>query len=301
MDRLETMKIFVAVAEEAGFAAAARRLSLSPPAVTRAIAALEERIGTRLLQRTTRTVRLTEAGARFLADSRRLLVEVEEAERSAGGLHEKLRGQLGVTASVNFGRRFVAPIVIDFLRANPEVNVRALFVDRVVDFVDEGLDVAVRIASLPDSALTAVRVGATRRVVCASPAYLKARGTPEKPGDVAEHDTVGFIQGVTEPVWPEWSFTAGGKRVMATPRTRLAVNSVDVAVAAAVKGRGLTRLLAYQVDDEVRAGRLRIVLQDYEPAPLPVHVIYAGGKRTSAKVRAFVDLAVEGLRAAEFS
>jgi DNA-binding transcriptional LysR family regulator len=298
MDRLENMRVFVAVADEAGFAAAARKLALSPPAVTRAIAALEQRIGTRLLLRTTRTVRLTEAGARFLADCRRLLVEVDEAEQSAGGLHGQVRGQLGVTASTTFGRMYVAPLALEFLRTNPQVNVRAVFLDRVVDLVEEGLDVAVRIASLPDSTLTAVRVGQTRRVVCASPAYLRAQGTPKKPADVADHAAIGFTQVLME---PEWGFSVGGKRVTVAPNTRLLVNSIDVAIAAARNGHGLTRVLSYQVEEDVRAGRLRVVLQDHEPPPIPVHVVHAGGKSPPAKVRAFVDLAVDRLRAARFA
>lgn len=297
MDRLETLRVFVTVAELQGFAAAARRLGMSPPSVTRAIAALETRIGTELLQRTTRSVRLTEAGARFLADSRRILSDIEEAERFAGDLHGELRGQLAVTAPVNFGRRFIAPIMVELLASHPQVSVRALFVDRIVDFLEEGLDVAVRIADLPDSTLTAVRVGSVRRVVCASPDYLAARGMPRKPADIAKHETIAFGSGASE---PEWKFERRGQRRVIAPRARLLVNSVDVAVAAAVSGRGLVRLLSYQVDAEVRAGALQIVLEPYEPAALPVHVVHAGGKRVSAKVRRFVDLAVTRLRAAPF-
>jgi DNA-binding transcriptional LysR family regulator len=292
------MRIFVAVAEEEGFAAAARRLSLSAPSVTRAVAALEERIGTRLLHRTTRTVRLTEAGVRFLSDSRRILTEVEDAEESAGGLHGDLLGRLAVTASVNFGRRYVAPVVLEYLDAHPKTSVRTLFVDRVVDLVDEGLDVAVRISELADSTLTAVRVGTVRRMVCASPDYLRERGVPERPRDVTGHDTIAFVSGPAE---PEWVFASSGKKVSASPPARLLVNSVDVAVNAAVNGHGLVRLLSYQVEGELKAGRLRAVLSGFEPPPLPVHVIHAGGRRASAKVRRFVDLAVARLRAAGFS
>ncbi len=195
MDRLETMQVFVAVAESQGFAAAARRLGMSPPSVTRAVASLEERIGTELFKRTTRTVRLTEAGTHFLADSRRILSDLEEAERFAGDLHGQLRGQLGVTAAATFGGIFVTPIVLEFLALHSQASVRTLFVDRIVDLVDEGLDVAVRIADLPDSTLSAIRVGAVRRVLCASPGYLSERGTPDKPADIAEHDTVTFSTG----------------------------------------------------------------------------------------------------------
>ncbi|HEY6562732.1 MAG TPA: LysR family transcriptional regulator [Polyangiaceae bacterium] len=297
MDRLETLHVFVTVAEQRGFAAAARRLGMSPPSVTRAIAALEARIGTELLKRTTRSVRLTEAGERFLSDSRRILADIEEAEQFAGDLHGALRGQLGVTAPVNFGRRFVAPVVVEFLAAHAQVSVRTLFLDRIVDLVDEGLDVAVRIAELPDSTLTAVRVGSVRRVVCAAPAYLAEHGVPQRPADIVEHEAIAFG---AAPSAPEWRFVARSKPVVIHPRARLLVNTVDVALAAAVAGRGLVRLLSYQVDEAVRAGRLEIVLAPFEPPALPVQVVHAGGRRVSTKLRRFVDLTVSRLRAAPF-
>ncbi|WP_437956174.1 LysR family transcriptional regulator [Sorangium sp. So ce119] len=293
MDRLDTLRVFIAVAEEEGFAPAARRLSMSPPAVTRAIAALEERIGTRLLHRTTRIVRLTEAGARFLTDCKRILGEIEEAEASAAGSHAELRGQIGVTAPVMFGRMFVAPVVFDFLARHPRVSARTLLVDRVVDMLDEGLDVAVRIAHLPDSSLTAIRVGSVRLVVCASPDYLAARGAPETPADLTQLDTIGFSQAA----WPaEWSFSSGARVQKVLPPSQLLVNTADVAIAAAVAGRGLARVLSYQVGPELRAGRLRIVLPAFEPPPVPVHVVHPEGPRAAARVRAFVDFLVERLR-----
>lgn len=293
MDRLETMRVFVAVAEEEGFAPAARRLSMSAPAVTRAIAALEERIGTRLLHRTTRIVRLTEAGTRFLADCKRILGEIEEAEASAAGSHAALRGQLAVTASVSFGRMFVAPAIFDFLARHPHVSARTLLVDRVVDMLDEGLDVAVRIAHLPDSSLTAIRVGSVRLVVCASPDYLAARGAPETPADLAQLDTIAFSQAASP---AEWSFSSGARVEKILPPSQLLVNTADVAIAAAVAGRGLARVLSYQVGPELRAGRLRIVLPAFEPPPVPVHVVHPEGPRAAARVRAFVDFLVERLR-----
>ncbi|WP_433929238.1 LysR family transcriptional regulator [Sorangium cellulosum] len=293
MDRLDTLRVFIAVAEEEGFAPAARRLSMSPPAVTRAIAALEERIGTRLLHRTTRIVRLTEAGARFLTDCKRILGEIEEAEASAAGSHAELRGQIGVTAPVMFGRMFVAPVVFDFLARHPRVSARTLLVDRVVDMLDEGLDVAVRIAHLPDSSMTAIRVGSVRLVVCASPDYLAARGAPETPADLTHLDTIGFSQAA----WPaEWSFSSGARVEKVLPPSQLLVNTADVAIAAAVAGRGLARVLSYQVGPELRAGRLRIVLPAFEPPPVPVHVVHPEGPRAAARVRAFVDFLVERLR-----
>ncbi|HEX4448848.1 MAG TPA: LysR family transcriptional regulator, partial [Polyangiaceae bacterium] len=192
MDRLETMRVFVAVAEAQGFASAARKLAMSAPAVTRAVSALEERLGTPLLRRTTRVVRLTDAGARYLADCKRILGEIDEAEAGAAGADADPRGLLRITASVNFGRMFVAPIVYEFLALHPRVAVQTLMVDRVVNLVDEGIDVGVRIAKLPDSALQAVRIGSVRRVACASPAYLARRGRPASPRDLEAHDTIAF-------------------------------------------------------------------------------------------------------------
>ncbi|WP_437997055.1 LysR family transcriptional regulator [Sorangium sp. So ce185] len=294
MDRLDTMRVFVAVAEEEGFAPAARRLSMSPPAVTRAISALEERIGTRLLHRTTRIVRLTEAGARFLADCKRILAEIEEAEASAAGSHAALRGPLGVTAPVLFGRMFVAPIVFDFLARHPRVSARTLLLDRVVDMLDEGIDVAVRIAHLRDSSLTAIRVGSVRRVVCASPGYLAARGAPATPADLARLDTISFSQtGSPE----EWSFGSGARVEKVLPPSQLLVNTADVAIAAAAAGRGLARVLSYQIGPELRDGRLAIVLPAFEPPPVPIHVVHPEGRLAAARVRAFVDFLVERLRA----
>jgi DNA-binding transcriptional LysR family regulator len=294
VDRLDTMRAFVAVADEQGFAAAARRLGMSPPAVTRAIVALEDRIGTRLLHRTTRTVRLTEAGTRFLADCKRILGELDEAEASAAGSHAEPRGRLAVTASVMFGRLYVAPVVLDFLALNPRVTARMLFVDRVVDLVDEGLDVAVRIAHLPDSSLTALRVGAVRRVVCASPDYLARRGTPRRLDELAQHDAIVFAPAEAA---EDWSFGAGSAGETVRPPARLIVNSAEVAIAAAAAGHGITRVLSYQAAAEVRAGRLAIVLAALEPPAIPISVVYPEGRRAAAKVRAFVDFAAARLRA----
>jgi DNA-binding transcriptional LysR family regulator len=294
MDRLETMRVFVAVAEAEGFAQAARRLAMSAPAVTRAISALEKRVGTRLLHRTTRVVRLTDAGTRFFADCKRILSEIEEAEGSAAGSHTEPRGRLAVTASLMFGRLYVSPVIVDFLARYPQVTVRCVFADRVVDLLEEGLDVAVRIANLPDSSFTAIKVGAVRRIVCASPEYLAARGTPETPADLESHDAVVFSQNAST---SEWVFNAGTvlERVRLNPL--LSVNSADVAIAAAIAGRGVTRVLSYQAAEELRAGRLQIVLANHEPPPIPVSVVFPEGRRAAAKVRAFVDFAVDNLRA----
>lgn len=293
MDRFEAMRVFVTVATAGGFAPAARRLGLSPPAVTRAIAALEERVGTRLLHRTTRVVRLTEAGERFLADCRRILAEVEDAEAAAAGSHRELRGSLGVTASAMFGRLRVTPLVLDFLRRHPGLEIRTLFVDRVVGLVEEGMDVAVRIGHLPDSALSAIRVGSVRRLVCAAPAYLAARGAPATPADLAAHDVVAFSG-----LGParEWIFREGTGSVTAAVAPRFTTNLPDVAIAAACDGHGLTMLLSYMVAGELARGALVPVLAGWEPPPIPVHVVHGAGRQASARVRACIDHLVTGLR-----
>lgn len=294
MDRLETMRVFTAVAEEGGFAPAARKLGLSPPAVTRGVAALEHRIGTRLFHRTTRIVRLTETGARYLADCKRILAEIDEAEAIAAGDHAEPRGQLAVTASVLFGRMYVAPVLFDFLAAHPHVGIRTLLLDRIVDLIEEGMDVGIRIAHLPDSSLSAIRVGAVRRVVCASPDFLDACGRPGHPADLAGLSTIAFAPGS---VRQDWSFRAGGKVVKIAPAAQLVVNTAEVAIAGAIAGRGLTRVLSYMVGPDVKAGRLEIVLPEFELPPLPIQVVHAEGRWASARVRAFIDFAVERLRA----
>jgi DNA-binding transcriptional LysR family regulator len=294
VDRFLTLKIFVAVGEEQSFSAAARRLALSPPGVTRAIGALEQTLGVKLLQRTTRIVRLTEAGARYLLDCKRILSELDDADQAVSGAQAEVRGTLAITASVLFGRLFVAPILREFLNRHPKLNVRALFVDRVVDLIEEGLDVAVRVAHLPDASFTAIRVGAVRNVVCASPAYLKRHGVPRSPEDLKERAALCYSADRSPPVW---SFQAGKRTVSVRPSARLIVNSQEVAMQGAVAGEGLTRVLSYQAAADVKAGRLRVILSEFEPDPIPIHVIHREGKRAAARVRAFVDFAVAELRA----
>ena len=294
MDRLSQMRAFVAVAEELAFAAAARRLGVSPPVVTRAVASLEEQLGAVLLERTTRKVQLTDVGARYLGDCRRLLAELEDVEASVSGEHALPRGVLGVTSSVMFGRLFVAPLLTDFLLRHPQLSARALLVDRVVDLIDEGLDVAVRIAKLSDSTLTTVKVGAMRRVLCAAPSYLKQHGVPASPRDLADHRCFVFSNERSTPVW---AFEHRGKPLSFRPRASLLANNSEVAIDAAVAGAGVTRALSYMVAEHVAAGRLRLLLEDYEAEPIPIHVVYREGRRAPARVRAFVDHAVPRLRA----
>lgn len=294
MDRFHGMSVFVAVAEAASFAAAGRRLRMSPPAVTRAVADLEERLGVRLLTRTTRLVRTTDAGARYLEDARRILLEVDEADEAAAGINAAPRGHLAVTAPVLFGKLYVMPVITAYLRAFEETTVSALFVDRVVNLLDEGLDVGLRIGSLPDSSLRAIPVGQVRRVICASPAYLKKHGVPKTPADLADHSIVAATAGSAG---TDWTFADGKRRIGVKLGPRIFVNTNDGALEAAKDGFGLTRLISYQVASELATGKLKAVLSAYEEAPLPIHVIHREGRHGSAKVRSFVDLAVEKLRA----
>lgn len=300
MDKLEGMRIFVAVADARGFAPAARQLGMSPPAVTRAIVALESHVGAQLLRRSTRSVSLTEAGARFHADCKRILADIGEAEASASGAHAVPQGLLSITAPSMFGRMHVAPVLLGFLAQHPQVSVRSWFSDQIVHLLDEGFDVAVRIAHLPDSGLTAVCVGHVRRVLIASPQYLAAHGVPRRPSDLAQHQGVGFSQhGAASAPWvfypPEGKARADGE--VAHPQMRLLGNAGELSIAAALAGHGLARALSYQVADDVLAGRLQIVMADHEPAPIPVQLVQAEGRKAAAKVRAFVAHAAERLRA----
>lgn len=292
MDRFQEMQVFLAVAEEQGFAAAASRLNMSPPSVTRAVAGLEERIGTLLLNRTTRSMNITEAGQRYAEDCRRILAELEEAEESAAGSHAMPRGQLTLTAPLLFGELFVTPLMVDFLEQHPAVQIRAMLVDRVVSMVDEGIDVAVRIGNLPDSGLNALRVGEVRRVICASPAFLDAHGRPTHPEQLQQLQVVGSA---SSPLLSDWQFEDNGSLLNVRLQPRLVVTANQAAINAAALGWGLTRVLSYQVAAKVASGELEIVLQEFEQPPLPVHVVYHGGSKVAAKVRAFVDFCEQRL------
>jgi len=294
MDRFHLMNVFVAVADAESFAGAARRLKLSPPAVTRAVLALEERLGVRLLTRSTRVVRVTEAGARYLEDARRILSALDEADAAAAGINATPRGQLAVTAPVLFGRLYVMPIIVEYQCAFEQTTVSALFVDRVVNLADEGIDVGVRIGRLPDSSLRAIRVGRVRRVVVGAPGYFEQHGIPQTPEDLARHRLV--ASSAASP-GNDWVFQSGGEKRTVRVQPRVVANTNDGPLEAARLGYGLTRLLSYQVAPQLAAGALQTVLADYEEPELPVHVIHREGRNAPAKVRSFVDLAVARLRA----
>lgn len=293
MDRLHLMNVFVAVAETESFAAAARRLGMSPAAITRAIAALEKRLAVKLFDRSTRYVRATEAGQRYLDDARRIIAEVDDADEAVKGLNAAPRGHLAVTAPVLFGRMFILPGIVEYLQRYPEMAVSALFVDRVVNLLEEGLDVGVRIGELPDSSMKAIRVGAVRRVLCAAPEYLKKHGTPSKPANLAQHSIIAAI-GVSPT--NDWKFRQGARSINVRVKPRLSVNSNDAAIEAALAGFGITRMLSYQIAPYVKSRRLKIVLAAFEPAPMPIHVLHREGRYGSAKIRSFVDLFTARLR-----
>ena len=293
MNRFHEMAVFLAVAEAQSFAAAARRLEMSAPTVTRSVAALERRLGALLLVRTTRSLRLTEAGQRYAADCRRILEDVEQADDAAAGAMAAPRGALSITAPAFFGELHVMPAVLGYLRAHREVSVRTLLVDRVVNLLDEGIDVAVRIGALPDSSLTAVPVGQVRRVVCAAPAFLREHGRPEDPDALQRFCTV---TAALEGPGPQWRFLQDGEPRRVRVDSQLTVTSFQAAVLAACEGWGLTQVVSYQVARHLASGALEVVLRDYELPPLPVHVVYPEGRKGSAKVRSFVDFCVEALR-----
>jgi len=293
MDRLHAMAIFVAVVDEGGFAAAARKMKLSPPVATRAVTELEEVMGVRLLTRTTRVVRVTEVGARYANDCRRILSDVTETEEAATGSHGAVRGRLVVSSSTMFGRMRVVPVVTEYLRRYPDTEVECRFLDRVVNMVDEGVDVSIRIGALQDSGYHALRVGQVRRVVCASPGYLAQRGTPASLADLAEH-TIIMASGITPSV--DWRFTAGEQTTIVRVRPRLNVSTNDAAIDAALEGFGITRVASYMVADHLTSGRLVEVLREQEAFPLPIHVMHHEGRHAARKVRAFVDLASQSLR-----
>jgi DNA-binding transcriptional LysR family regulator len=294
MDRFRELSIFVAVAEEGAFNAAARRLNLTPPVVTRLVTALETRLGVRLLTRTTRKVALTEAGARLLGDAARVLADLDEVEAIAAGAHSTPRGLLRITAPVLFGQKYVLPVLREFLDSYPDVSASTLFVDRVVDLIDEGLDVALRIGELPDSSLTATRIGMVRRVTVAAPEYLAEHGMPETPDDLAGHKTI-QPAGLQDSV--QWPFVAAGKTRIARLSPRLTVNTVTAAIGSAMAGWGVTRALSYQVADAIADGSLVEILRDWEDREMPIHLVHHEGRLSAAKTRVFIDFAAQRLRA----
>jgi DNA-binding transcriptional LysR family regulator len=287
------MTVFIAVVETEGFSRAARRLRLSAPAVTRAIAELEIRLGVKLLNRTTRHVRVTDAGQQYYQNAKHIVMLADEAEDVVLGNNTEPRGHITVTASVLFGRLFVMDGIVDYLKQYPDVTVDALFTDRVVNLVEEGVDVAIRIGELPDSTYRAIKVGSVRRVLCASSSYLAEHGYPKHPNDLTEHQVI-LARGLNPT--DEIKFHDHKKSVPVRVRPYLSVTDNDSAARAAIAGLGITRLLSYQISEPLKQGQLKIVLSDYEAPPVPVHVVHREGRYSSVRTRRFVELISEHLR-----
>lgn len=294
MDRLHELEVFVAVADAGGFAKAGARLRLSPPAVTRAISALEERLGARVFTRTTRRLTITDVGQRFLESARRILTDLDSAEKDAVGEAAVPNGHLTLTASVTFGRSALAPVACAFLNEHPRVTMSVLLLDRIANLVEEGIDLAVRIGHLPDSTLVAKKIGTVRRILVASPDYLARRGVPQTPADLRVHSMIAFTGLIPN---REWRFLEGKRRNSISFVPRLEINDAVASIAAAEMGEGITIALSYMVADQIRDGRLAPVLDSFTPPPVPVHLVYPESRLIPSKLRAFVDFAAPRLRA----
>jgi DNA-binding transcriptional LysR family regulator len=294
MDRLESMAILVTAVDAGSLSAAGRRLGTPLATVSRKVSELETHLGTRLLNRSSRRLTLTGAGHAYVAACRRILADVGEAELAASGEYSAPKGDLIVTAPVGYGRLHVLPIVIDFLRTYRDIDLRLELADRVVNLLEERVDVAVRIGELPDSSLVAIRVSAIRRVVCGSPSYFAARGMPVRPADLVEHDCITF-EGLSSP--QAWTFAGRKAQSSVAIHSRLVVSTADAAIDAAIAGLGVTRVLSYQAADAVRTGALVVALTAFEPPSSPVNLVFAGPRLLPQKSRAFVDFAAPRLKA----
>lgn len=293
MDRLESMTVLLAVTDAGSLSAAGRKLRMPLPTVSRKVSELETHLKARLLIRSTRGFTLTDAGRSYIAACRRILDDIHEAERAAAGEYSEPRGELVLTAPVVFGRLHLLPILTEFLNIYPEVSVRLTQGDRVVNLAEDHLDLALRIGTLPDSSLISTGLGTIRRIVCASPDYLAARGIPQSPRDLSAHQCIGF-EHLT--AGAAWRFQIGGVETTVPVSPRLIVNTAEAAVDAAIAGVGLTCVLSYQVESAVRAGLLNLVLQSFEPTPIPVSFLYLGQGRIPLKLRALLDFAAPRLR-----
>ncbi len=294
MDRIDAMRTLLAAVEGGSLSAASRALRTPLATVSRRVSDHEAHLRTQLLVRSSRRLSVTEAGRAYVAAARRILDDLDDAERAAAGEYRTPRGHLTITAPIMFGRLHVEPVVLALLKAYPDITVRLALADHLVNLVDDHIDVAVRIGKLPDSSMMAVRLGAIGWVTCASPDYLRSRGTPSLPAELEGHDCIAF-EGLYASA--RWIFAADGESVAVPIRPRLAVNTADAAISAAVAGSGITRVLSYQVAAAVEAGTLRLVLRAHEPEALPVHLVYAAQPLLPLKLRAFLDFAVPRLKA----
>ncbi|MBS0249083.1 MAG: LysR family transcriptional regulator [Proteobacteria bacterium] len=293
MDRLDAMSVLLAAAESGSLSKASRKLRLPLATVSRKVAELEAHLKATLVIRSAKGLELTPAGQTYVAAAKAILEQVTEAERAAAGEYIEPKGDLVVTAPIMFGRMHVLPVLTRFLSAFPDVAVGLVMTDRVAHFIDDQVDVALRIGPLPDSSLIATRLGTVRHVICASPDYLSAHGIPQTPDDLARHSVISF-QSVS--VLSSWVFESKGAEMTASFRSRLGVNTVDAAIDAGLQGAGLVRAVSYQIVEHVRAGRLQVVLQSFEQAPRPVHLVYDSRNRLPLKLRAFIDFVIPRLR-----
>lgn len=293
MDRLEAMSVLLAAVESGSLSKASRDLRLPLATVSRKVAELETHLNAALLIRSAKGLELTPAGRSYVTAAKSILEQLTEAERAAAGEYTEPKGELVVTAPIMFGRLHVLPVVTRFLEAYPDVSVGLVMTDRVAHFLEDQVDVALRIGPLPDSSLIATLLGTVRHVICASPNYIAAHGAPSTPDDLAQHRVISF-QSVS--VLSSWVFESEGTEITASFRSRLGVNTIDAAIDAAISGAGLVRAVSYQIADHVRAGRLSVVLEAFEPRPRPVHLVYDAQNRLPLKLRAFVDFVVPRMR-----
>lgn len=294
MDRLEAMSVIIAVTETGSITAASRRLKSPVATVSRKVAELESRLKAQLFQRTSRRMTLTAAGRSYIDACRRIIEQVDDAEREVSGEYRVPRGELAVTTPWGLGHTHLAPLAVEFLQDYPDISLRLMLTDRIVNMTEENIDIAIRVGSLTDSNMIATRIGSIRIVVCASPSYLEARGVPKQLSDLAKHDCIT----VDDHSMPSaWRFVRGGRARIAPTRSRLCVNTSEAAVLAAIEGGGLARVMSYKMEIAKRAGKLAILLEEFEPEPLPVHIIYAPRKPVPLKLRAFLNWMTPRLKA----
>jgi DNA-binding transcriptional LysR family regulator len=294
MDRLEAMSIIVAVSETGSFSAASRRLNTPVATVSRKVSDLEERLKAELFRRSSRRMTLTDAGRSYIEACKRIIEQVDEAEREVSGEYRTPKGDLAVTAPWGLGHLHLLPVAVEFLAAYPEIGLRLVLTDRVVNTVEENIDVAIRIGNLPDSSMIATRLGSIRVVVCASPEYLAARGSPQQPGDLCNHECITVDPFATPTMW---RFLEGDRQVVAPIRSRLCVSTSEAAIQAAIAGAGLARVMSYKMETARRAGALAIVLDTFEQEPLPVHIVYAQRTQVPLKLRTFLNWVTPRLKA----
>ena len=294
MDRFESMSVIVAVAEVGSLSAASRKLGVPVPTISRKLSDLETHLNVRLFQRTSRRMSLTEAGRSYVEACRRILEQVEDAEREALGEYRTPTGDLTVTSPWGIGHLHLLPLACEFLTVYPDINLRLLLSDRVLSPVENNIDVGIRIGPLPDSSMVATRIGSIRVVACASPGYLAARGTPRSLAELSDHTCI-TIDDMAAP--RIWKFTKDGVEVTAPIVSRLTVNTSEAAVKAAVLGAGIARVMSYKMEEERRTGTLNIVLGDFERDPLPVHVLYTERNPMPLKLRVFLNWLGPRLRA----